>query len=545
MIRAQDRDESYLFPYNTCDDIGQLDDWRGSYEVYPGTRIYVIAPGGEEFLEFLVSDFERKMLAFIVPFGQDLPKRRIELLQKKLQARNIKLAEDYQQATHLVVSRSVRNMEELAAHLDTTPETLQRHLYHKSVPILLPTWIMHLKSDQSFQHHWPGYYSRAIHQCQGQLVPVLTPSNNVRNVNRNVALAEQLQRLSKAYENASLYEEEQWKALSFHKLAGRLQCLDFEITQDTFSKALPRLKDIPGFGNSVRAVVEDILVNGCCRQIEYLEQDPVRIAVGALSRVHGIGRVQALRLYRGGYDSIEKLRQAVADGRLNLNREQRIGLDCYDDLQEPMKRDEVEKIGKIVMDAFHGVSPTPGDVTIMGSFRRGKESSGDVDILITMKDYSERVPSNLLPRLIQHLNKAGHVAHHITQISNIPDDDASRQGNQASDPMTSHSFKSYMGVFFSPLYPEKRRRVDIKLYPYDQKGFASLYFTGGKWFNRSMRLWATQKFNWKLTDRGLFSINNGRSVLKSAPTEEEIFQKLRLRYKAPPDRVFFDDVEPL
>jgi hypothetical protein len=183
-------------------------------------------------------------------------------------------------------------MEQLADYLDTRPEALQRHLDEKSVPVLLPQWILHLKNNQSFLYHWPGYHSRVIHRSQGQIVPLLTPSKNVRHANRNVFLAEQLQRLSKAYENAALYEEEQWKALNFHKLAGRLQCLDFEVTRDTFSKALPRLKEIPGFGNSVRAVVEDIVMNGHCRRIEYLEQDPVRIAVSALSKVHGIGRVQ-------------------------------------------------------------------------------------------------------------------------------------------------------------------------------------------------------------------------------------------------------------
>ena len=165
----------------------------------------------------------------------------------------------------------------------------------------------------------------------------------------------------------------------------------------------------------------------------------------------------------------------MADGRLQLNREQLIGLDCYEDLQEPIKRDEVESIGKIVMDAFHCISATPGEVTIMGSFRRGKDSSGDVDILITMKDYPESVPPNLIERLIHHLNKSEHVAYNITRISHVPDDDASMEGNKAPDSNKErHPVKSYMGVFFSPFYPEKRRRVDIKLYPYNQKCFASL-----------------------------------------------------------------------
>ena len=60
-----------------------------------------------------------------------------------------------------------------------------------------------------------------------------------------------------------------------------------------------------------------------------------------------------------------------------------------------------------------------------------------------------------------------------------------------------------------------------------------------------MRLWATQKYNWKLSDKGLFDIQTKRSVLKSATTEEVVFAKLGLRYKGPAERIYFDDVEPL
>ena len=46
------------------------------------------------------------------------------------------------------------------------------------------------------------------------------------------------------------------------------------------------------------------------------------------------------------------------------------------------------------------------------------------------------------------------------------------------------SGSSYMGVFNSPVVEGRRRRVDIKLYPYRERAFASLYFTGNGFFNR-------------------------------------------------------------
>ena len=36
----------------------------------------------------------------------------------------------------------------------------------------------------------------------------------------------------------------------------------------------------------------------------------------------------------------------------------------------------------------------------------------------------------------------------------------------------------YMGCLYSPSNPRVRRRVDIKFYPYRERAFAMLYFTG-------------------------------------------------------------------
>ena len=39
-------------------------------------------------------------------------------------------------------------------------------------------------------------------------------------------------------------------------------------------------------------------------------------------------------------------------------------------------------------------------------------------------------------------------------------------------------YKFYMGCLYSPIKPGVRRRVDIKFYPYRERAFATLYFTG-------------------------------------------------------------------
>ena len=99
-----------------------------------------------------------------------------------------------------------------------------------------------------------------------------------------------------------------------------------------------------------------------------------------------------------------------------------------------------------------------------------------------------------------------------------------------------------MGVFNSPAVPGKRRHVDIKFYPYKNRVYASLYFTGNGFFNRSMRLWARHKYNLKLSDHGLFT-TRGDCELENPDTEKDVFDILGLQWKEPHERNNFDDVQ--
>jgi len=113
-----------------------------------------------------------------------------------------------------------------------------------------------------------------------------------------------------------------------------------------------------------------------------------------------------------------------------------------------------------------------------------------------------------------------------------------------------------MGVFHSPVHQGKRRRVDIKFYPYQEKATAKLYFTGSGTFNRSMRLWATKSCRYTLNDHGLFKLDvssqyygmdrnskrKARTERIECKTEREIFDALNLEFRAPSERICFDSV---
>jgi DNA polymerase lambda len=159
-----------------------------------------------------------------------------------------------------------------------------------------------------------------------------------------------------------------------------------------------------------------------------------------------------------------------------------------------MPRDEATAISKVVHDAAYELF---GKDTIVietcGSYRRGKQSCGDVDILMTRKD--DKPINGMLEKLIVKLEKDNFLKERLG---------STRVSDKGSE--------MYMGV--CKLKDGKMaRRIDIKVYPKDQYGFAILYFTGSDYFNRSMRLFAEKK-GFTLSDHGLAPVAKSASKQK-------------------------------
>jgi DNA polymerase/3'-5' exonuclease PolX len=372
---------------------------------------------------------------------------------------------------------------------------------------------------------------------------------------RNKDLSELFRKLSKLHQECPLFENDDWKAYTFQLLSGRLRHLDFEVKDDP--EILKRLKAIKGFGDSSLQIVKEYLQTGSSSRVREFETNKQRVAMKAMMNIWGVGRARASELVNAGYQQIGSVRQAVKNGTLKLDRNQYIGLECYEDIMEEMTRAEAEAIAELVFATVKDRFPS-AEMTIMGSYRRGKPSCGDVDILITHPDFTDAVPPKALGLVVDELRAKGYVAYHLTFISgmkhelfeSLPPSVANRLTNPGSfgrshDKKDKFSASSWMGVFNSPFVPGKRRRVDIKFYPYAERVFASLYFTGNGYFNRSMRLWATRKFNYTLSDHGILDKNTRQPVLKNPINEKEVFDLLGLKWKEPTERDCFDAVESI
>lgn len=397
-----------------------------------------------------------------------------------------------------------------------------------------------------------------------------TPRKRQRTIEgpRNLSISLFFLKLSKAYEQAPYLPDDEMKARQYHLIAGRLQKMDFEITSDT---PVAAIRKIPFIGITTASKVKEIVDTSRLRQLECFQSDPIRKAMRNLTAIWGVGRATALNLIHRGYLDIRQVRRGIDLGDLSfLDWKQRIGVDCYEDFLEDMSRTEVEAMFDLIKAEAQKILPGC-EVEIMGSYRRGKDRLGDLDVLIVSKLHEDLVPTSAIPELVNNLSRLGYVAHHLTLLQGLVStmnsqghelDDTQEEASdvhgkplKAAAPSLSRRLKlrsteksgsvTYMGVFHSPTCAGRRRRVDIKIWPYSQRPYACLYFTGGKYFNRSMRQWAKAKFNWKLNDKGIFDIGSGQRLHPNLRCEEEVFETLKIVYKAPPERNFFDDVHPI
>ncbi|XP_023571419.1 DNA polymerase lambda isoform X2 [Octodon degus] len=234
-------------------------------------------------------------------------------------------------------------------------------------------------------------------------------------------------------------------------------------------------------------------------------------AINALKSFHKpVGSYQ-------GFRSLEDIRS-----RASLTAQQAIGLKHYSDFLERMPREEAAEIEQTVRVAAQAFSPGLLCVAC-GSYRRGKPTCGDVDVLLTHPD--GRSHRGIFSRLLEKLRQQGFLTDDL-----VSQEDSGRQ-------------QKYLGVCRLPGPGQRHRRLDIIVVPYSEFACALLYFTGSAHFNRSMRALAQTK-GMSLSEhalctavaRGPQGLKMGPGQVLPTPTEKDVFQLLGLPYREPAER---------
>lgn len=306
-----------------------------------------------------------------------------------------------------------------------------------------------------------------------------------------------------------------------------IEGLDFDI------KKGEDLEKYKGIGKGTIARMNEILSTKKLKEIEEfmnnINEGEVRnVAIEELKKVYGIGEVIASKLYdENNIKNIGDLQKAVDSGKIELTDAQQMGLKYYKDINERIPRSEMKLFDAMLQKIVHKVN---NDLifNIAGSYRRERPDSGDIDVLITHKDYNEEKSKN------------------STFISDILE--KLRESNLLLANLGSGNTK-FNGII-KLNSNGKARRIDIRFVPYISYYPALLYFTGSGNFNIEMRVRA-KNMGYKLSEYYLSKIQTSKPILPGktinkkdiigetpvpVKSEKEIFDVLSMDYLEPKDR---------
>jgi DNA polymerase IV len=210
-----------------------------------------------------------------------------------------------------------------------------------------------------------------------------------------------------------------------------------------------------------------------------------------------------------------------------------LGIEHYNDLNTRIPRREVEALGTVVKTTAQRIDPEV-ELIIGGSYRRGAESSGDIDFIITKQNTessSELRP--FLDSLVQRLEADGFLVARLASSRSASD------GSKWHGCCVLPKISGFNDHDYKPVW----RRIDFLLVPESERGAALLYFTGNDIFNRSMRLLASKK-GMRLNQRGLYKdvmrgpqrVKVTEGELVEGRDEQRIFEILKVKWREPHER---------
>lgn len=301
------------------------------------------------------------------------------------------------------------------------------------------------------------------------------------------------------FQKLSSYEKangQNFKSSAYNKAIDIFKTLDndLELTPDNLIK-------YKGIGKSLISKTMNIVSTGTCPEYDKIKN--VKDSKEIFMEVHGIGSVKANELVKCGFKTIKDLENCEIIENY-LNDTQLKGLKFHDDIQKRIPYLEIIGHEKILKSILNEIDST-AELTIAGSFRRGKKTSGDIDVLIKTPSVKNNSIFN------QFLDK-------LTESYMIE--------------TLSRGQKKFMGIC---KISELARRIDIMFTKPEEYPFAILYFTGSKEFNVKMRSELLEK-DLSLNEYGITNLEDNKKVKHGCKTEMEVFEYLGYDYVHPHER---------
>jgi DNA polymerase (family X) len=331
------------------------------------------------------------------------------------------------------------------------------------------------------------------------------------------------------YETADLMEvrgDDPFRIRSYRRAAEAIEGLPNQIIDLVGDEK--KLLEIPGIGKGMAANIREIASEGKLRlHAELLTQ--FRPTMLELLKIQGLGPKTIALIWDAfqvcDVDGVAKL---ASEGKLRTlprmgeKNEAKIlkGIEDYKRISGRFHLDTADAIAEKLTGLLTGL-PGVERVTPAGSLRRGRETVGDLDVLVTGKCCDNQKQRDAV----------------IEKIVNFPG--VLQVLGQGENKI---SIKLRSGM-----------QVDVRLLPPDSFGAAMQYFTGSKSHNVALRQRAI-KMGYTLNEYGLAKLKangkNGDSDSKRAAgaivaskTEEEIYKRLGLDYIPPELRENTGEIE--
>ena len=281
------------------------------------------------------------------------------------------------------------------------------------------------------------------------------------------------------------------------------------------------LGNIKGIGPKTIARIDEIIKTGKLSEIK--EKEKQYESITELSTIYGIGPIKASVFYEQfGIKSINDLIKAASSGKITLTHQMELGIKYKDSLIEKIPHELIKLVETFILDKIKSLD-NDFIAIICGSYRRKKDFSSDIDLLLTHENITST--NNKQGLYLDLVVKALDNFFIIDKLT-----ESSKRHFQGFG-----SFKNIIKNFPNFNIKKSVIRLDIIIVPYSSYYTALMHFTGSAAFNQKMRLHA-KSMNMKLSEYGLYKHVGKKNVNIEINSEEDIFNNLLLKYIPPEKR---------
>jgi len=318
------------------------------------------------------------------------------------------------------------------------------------------------------------------------------------------------------YETADLLEidgQDSFRIRSYRNAAQAIEALPQQVA--SLIEEPKKLLEVPGIGKGMLANLQMLFKEGRIEaHAELLKK--YRPSMLELLKIQGLGP-KTISLIWSAYQvcDVEGVEKLAREGkirtlpRLGEKHEQKL-LKAIEDYRRIAGRFLLDSAEQLADKLAEHLLAAPGieRVTPAGSLRRGRETVGDLDILVTGKACCD---AEARQAAIDHLVRFPSLMEVIAQGENKV------------------SFRNRNGM-----------QVDVRFLPPESFGAAMQYFTGSKAHNVALRQRAL-KMGYSLNEYSLATLEDEKPVARM--TEEEIYAKLKLDFIPPELRENLGEIE--